>query len=73
MANEYASFYLKDLLALLDETAIEMLKEPSITALADNEDITASRNSNIALHNLGVMRLRSAFRDVVLQKGAEAS
>ena len=72
--NEYTSFYLKDLLETLNEKAVEALKVPQSQMLvggagmSSKEDVTMFHNNNIAMFNLGVMTLRSALREALMQE-----
>ena len=73
--NEYKSFYIKDLLALLNEKSIEMLREPNLVTIAEYqgtaENVTCFKNSNIALYNHGIMQLRSAIREALMKEAEE--
>lgn len=74
MANEYATFYLKDLLETLNEKAVEALKVPQSPMIIgganmpSKEDTTMFHNNNIAMFNLGVMTLRSVLREALMQE-----
>lgn len=74
MANEYTTFYMKDLLETLNEKAVEALKVPQSPMIIGDanmlskEDVTMFHNNNIAMFNLGVMTLRSALREALMQE-----
>ena len=72
MVSEYAAICLKDLLKLLDETAIDVLKEPSFSIIVESkgscEDLTEFLNNSVAMHNHGVMRLRGALREAIMKE-----
>ena len=62
MANEYKSFYLRDLLLLIDSVALGAQKEPNtiITHQGDMQ-MLLFQNANVALYNRGVMKMREAL------------
>ena len=70
--NENQVFLLKSLLCKLNSVAIELLKDPDVIALATHgkstEDVTKFRNNNIAMYNLGVMRMRRALRETLIKE-----
>lgn len=74
MANEYTTFYMKDLLETLNEKAVEALKVPQSQMIvggenmSSKEDVTMFHNNNVAMFNLGVMTLRSALREALMQE-----
>lgn len=74
MANEYATFFMKDLLETLNEKAVEALKVPQSQVIigdanmSSKENVTMFHNNNIAMFNLGVMTLRSALREALMQE-----
>ena len=74
--NEYHVFLLKSLLTMLNQASIDALKDPEIMALATHgkstEDVTKFRNNNVALYNLGVMRLRRALREALIKEATYA-
>ena len=62
MANEYKTFYLRDLLLLIDSVALGAQKDPNtiITHQGDMQMILF-QNANVALYNRGVMKMREAL------------
>ena len=60
--NEYTTFYLKDLLLLIDSVALGAQKDPNtiITHQGDMQMILF-QNANVALYNRGVMKMREAL------------
>lgn len=57
--NEYKTFYLKDLLLLIDSVALGAQKDPNtiITHQGDMQ-MLLFQNANVALYNRGVMKMR---------------
>ena len=62
MANEYKTFYLRDLLLLIDSVAFGAQKDPNtiITHQGDMQ-MLLFQNANVALYNRGVMKMREAL------------
>lgn len=62
MASEYKTFYLRDLLLLIDSVALGAQKEPNtiITHQGDMQ-MLLFQNANVALYNRGVMKMREAL------------
>ena len=62
MANEYKTFYLRDLLLLIDSVALGAQKDPNtiITHQCDMQ-MLLFQNANVALYNRGVMKMREAL------------
>ena len=62
MANEYKTFYLRDLLLLIDSVALGAQKDPNmiITHQGDMQ-MLLFQNANVALYNRGVMKMREAL------------
>ena len=60
--NEYKTFYLKDLLLLIDSVALGAQKTPNtiITHQGDMQ-MLLFQNANVAIYNLGVMKMREAL------------
>lgn len=60
--NEYKTFYLKDLLLLIDSVALGAQKDPNtvITHQGDMQ-MLLFQNANVALYNRGVMKMREAL------------
>lgn len=60
--NEYTTFYLKDLLLLIDSVALGAQKAPNtvITHQGDMQ-MLLFQNANVALYNRGVMKMREAL------------
>ena len=60
--NEYTTFYLKDLLMLIDSVALGAQKDPNtiITHQGDMQ-MLLFQNANVALYNRGVMKMREAL------------
>ena len=62
MANEYKTFYLRDLLLLIDSVALGAQKDPNtiITHQGDMQ-MLLFQNANVAIYNRGVMKMREAL------------
>lgn len=62
MANEYKTFYLRDLLLLIDSVALGAQKDPNtiITHQGDMQ-MLLFQNANVALYNRGIMKMREAL------------
>lgn len=62
MANEYKTFYLRDLLLLIDSVALGAQKDPNtIITHQDDMQMLLFQNANVALYNRGIMKMREAL------------
>lgn len=63
MENEYKSFYLKELIPMIDRAALFCQKQPNMMA-AHHEDTTLVlvQNTMVAAYNRGIMKLWDTLR-----------
>lgn len=60
--NEYTTFYLKDLLPLIDSIALGAQKDPNTIIMHHGDmQMLLFQNANVAIYNLGVMKMREAL------------
>ena len=62
MASEYRQIYIKDLIPIIEDMAIEIMMTPSFSGLkADKTDMTlaeiSAHNSLVSMHNEGVREM----------------
>lgn len=63
MQNEFKTFYLRDLLLLIDRVAMECMMCPRGASHLDDMDNVVQINSNIAWNNEGVRDLATRLKD----------
>lgn len=67
MANQYKSFYLHDLLDLIDHVAVDIMMVPCFSGKFNGETMTlaeiSNHNSLIAMHNEGVRELARMLKE----------
>ena len=68
MANEYTSFYLKDLIPIIEHCALDLMTEPIVAGKkADGTYMTmaevAKQNSLTAMNNAGIRLMANALID----------
>ena len=74
MANEYKSFYLSDLVAIIERTALDIMGDPIVSgkkpdgAMMSPAEI-ANQNSLIAMHNSGIRELASTLVITLAKEG----
>ena len=62
MGNEYKSWYMKDLIPIIEHTALDIMGDPILYVRKNNGTVmtpaeVASHNSLIAMHNDGIREL----------------
>lgn len=62
MANSYKSFYLDDLLLLIDKVALNNQKEPNMMMMGrDETQLYLLQNASTAAYNRGIIKMREAL------------
>ena len=62
MANSYKSFYLDDLLLLIDKVALNNQKEPNMMMMGrDETQLYLLQNASTAAYNRGILKMREAL------------
>lgn len=62
MANEYKTFYLRDLLQTIDKCALDIQKEPNMLMLGKDEtQLYLLQNASTAAYNRGILKMREAL------------
>lgn len=72
MAGEYTSFYLKDLLKIINDCALNNQREPNMmmTANADANHYLL-QNASISMYNRGIMKMREALIKILTAEEAD--
>ena len=75
MASEYTSFYLKDLIPIIEHTALDLMGDPIIGGIKSDKTVktmaeVSYENSLIANHNAGIAEMARQLI-VVLSKEAD--
>ena len=68
MDNDYKSFYLKDLISLIDRVAIETMMPPHVAAGANASGMWTENNACVAIFNEGVRNMVIRLREVLLEE-----
>ena len=76
MADDYRSFYLKDLIPIIVHTALDLMSQPILNAKKhDGTYMTmaevANQNSMIAMENSGIKLLANALIDQLTGAGKD--
>ena len=62
MRDEYTSFFLKDLLQIIDKIALDNQREPNMMLIGkDDPQLYLLRNASIAAYNRGILKMREAL------------
>ena len=63
MKDGYTSFFLKDLLQIIDKVALDNQREPNMMMLVGNgdEQIVLLQNASVAAYNRGILKMREAL------------
>lgn len=62
MADEYKSFFLKDLQTMIDRVALDNQKEPNMLMMGrDETQLYLLQNASTAAYNRGIMKMREAL------------
>lgn len=72
MASEYTTYYVKDLVPIIQSTALDLMSEPVLGGKkADGSLMTlqevANQNSLIAMNNAGIRLMATALIDQLLK------
>ena len=72
MASDYTSFYLKDLLPMIDKVALDSMKSPdTITIGKTDEQIYLLKNASIAFYNRGILKMREQLVTALTREEAD--
>ena len=62
MKDGYTSFFLKDLLQIIDKIALDNQREPNMLMIGNgNEQIILLQNASVAAYNRGILKMREAL------------
>ena len=68
MGNDFKSYYLKDLIPLIDRVAIETMMPPHVATGANTSGMWTENNSCTAIFNEGVRNMVIRLREVLLKE-----
>ena len=62
MKDGYTSFFLKDLLQVIDKVALDNQREPNMMMVGKgDEQIILLQNASVAAYNRGILKMREAL------------
>ena len=62
MKDGYTSFFLKDLLQIIDKVALDNQREPNMMMVGKgDEQIILLQNASVAAYNRGILKMREAL------------
>jgi len=62
MKDGYTSFFLKDLLQIIDKVALDNQREPNMMMVGKgDEQIVLLQNASVAAYNRGILKMREAL------------
>ena len=62
MKDVYTSFFLKDLLQIIDKVALDNQREPNMMLIGkDDSQLYLLQNASIAAYNRGILKMREAL------------
>ena len=62
MKNDYTSYFLKDLLQMIDKVALDNQKEPNMLMIGKgDEQVILLQNASVAAYNRGILKMREAL------------
>ena len=68
MDNDYKSYYLKDLIPLIDRVAFETMIPPHVMTGANTSGMWTENNACVAIFNEGVRNMVIRLREVLLKE-----
>ena len=62
MKDDYTSYFLKDLLQIIDKVALDNQREPNMLMIGKgDEQIILLQNASVAAYNRGILKMREAL------------
>ena len=62
MKDDYTSYFLKDLLHMIDKVALDNQREPNMLMIGKgDEQVILLQNASVAAYNRGILRMREAL------------
>ena len=63
MKDVYTSFFLKDLLQIIDKVALDNQREPNMLMMVGkgDEQVILLQNASVAAYNRGILKMREAL------------
>ena len=62
MKDGYTSFFLKDLLQIIDKIALDNQREPNMLMIGKgDEQVNLLQNASVAAYNRGILKMREAL------------
>ena len=63
MKDGYTSFFLKDLLQIIDKVALDNQREPNMLMMIGkgDEQVILLQNASVAAYNRGILKMREAL------------
>ena len=62
MRDDYTSYFLKDLLQIIDKVALDNQREPNMLMIGKgDEQVILLQNASVAAYNRGILKMREAL------------
>lgn len=62
MKDDYTSYFLKDLLQIIDKAALDNQREPNMLMIGKgDEQVILLQNASVAAYNRGILKMREAL------------
>ena len=72
MASDYTSFYLKDLLTMIDKLALDSQRDPDMIMISKgDEQLYLLKNASVAAYNRGIMKMREQLVAALTREEAD--
>jgi hypothetical protein len=72
MASDYTSFYLKDLLPMIDKLALDSQRDPDMIMISKgDEQLYLLKNASVAAYNRGIMKMREQLVAALTREEAD--
>ena len=72
MASDYTSFYLKDLLPMIDKVALDSMKSPDTIMIGKtDEQIYLLKNASVSFYNRGILKMREQLVTALTREEAD--
>ena len=72
MASDYTSFYLKDLLPMIDKIALDAQRDPDMIMIGKgDEQLYLLKNASIAAYNRGILKMREQLVTALTREEAD--
>ena len=69
MKDDYTSYFLKDLLQMIDKVALDNQKEPNMLMIGKgDEQVILLQNASVAAYNRGILKMREALIKALMEE-----